>query len=92
MMNFPRELLRCPISAQAMKNAPGSVVTALQALQGAGALRTRGGEMAEPFEDGLLTTDESWFFPIRSGIPVLLAGEAIEMRGPIGAATRSGTM
>ena len=80
-MSFPIELLRCPISAQTMKAAPENVVRSLQERQRAGALRTRGGEVAEPFEDGLLTADEAWFFPIRSGIPVMLASEAIEMAG-----------
>ena len=80
-MSFPIELLRCPISAQTMKAAPENVVRALQERQRAGELRTRGGELAEPFEDGLLTADEAWFFPIRSGIPVMLASEAISAAG-----------
>ena len=78
-MSFPIELLRCPISAQTMKAAPENVVRTLQERQRAGALRTRGGEIAEPFEDGLLTVDGAWFFPIRSGIPVLLPSEAVAM-------------
>ena len=80
-MSFPIELLRCPISAQTMKAAPENVVRALQERQRAGELRNRGGELAEPFEDGLLTADEAWFFPIRSGIPVMLANEAVAMQG-----------
>ena len=78
-MSFPIELLRCPISAQTMKAAPENVVRTLQERQRGGALRTRGSEIAEPFEDGLITADEAWFFPIRSGIPVMLASEAIAM-------------
>lgn len=76
-MSFPIELLRCTISAQTLKAAPEVVVRALQERQRSGALLTRGGEAAEPFEDGLLTSDGVWFYPIRSGIPVMLAGEAI---------------
>jgi len=76
-MSFPIELLRCPISAQTMKAAPENVVRALQERQRSGSLRTRAGELAEPFENGLLTADEAWFFSIRSGIPVMLASEAI---------------
>ena len=76
-MSFPIELLRCPISAQTMKAAPENVVRTLQERQRSGALRARGGEIAEPFEDGLITADGAWFFPIRNGIPVMLAGEAI---------------
>jgi uncharacterized protein YbaR (Trm112 family) len=80
-MSFPIELLRCPISAQALKNAPESVVRPLQERQRSGALRTNGGELAGPFDDGLLTADGAWFFPIRSGIPVMLASEAIPVTG-----------
>ena len=80
-MSFPIELLRCPISAQTMKAAPENVVRSLQERQRAGALHTHGGESAEPFADGLLTADGAWFFPIRSGIPVMLASEAIAMHG-----------
>lgn len=69
-------LLRCPITGQAMKHAPENVVRSLQEGQRSGALRTHGGEVAEPFEDGLLSADGAWFFPIRSGIPVMLASEA----------------
>lgn len=60
-----------------MRAAPEHVVRSLREQQRAGALRTRGGEIAEPFEDGLLTADGAWFFPIRSGIPAMLADEAI---------------
>ena len=91
-MNFPIELLRCPISAQTMKAAPEILVRSLQQRQRSGDLRTRGGEIAEPFEDGLLTADEAWFFPIRSGIPAMLASEAIAMREPISAAPCGGAM
>jgi uncharacterized protein YbaR (Trm112 family) len=80
-MSFPIELLRCPISAQTMKAAPENVIRSLQQHQRSGVLCTRGGELADPFEDGLLTADEAWFFPIRSGIPVMLAREAIAMNG-----------
>ena len=78
-MSVPIELLCCPISAQTMKVAPENVVRLLQARQQSGALRTRSGESAEPFEHSLLTADDVWFFPIRSGIPVMIASEAIAM-------------
>ena len=79
-MSFPTELLRCPISAQTLQAAPENIVRALQERQRASALRTRGGEIAEPFDGGLLTADGAWFFPIRGGIPVMLAGEAVAMK------------
>ena len=76
-MSFPTELLRCPISGQAVNAAPEDLVRELQERQRAGALRTRGGEIAEAFDSGLLTADGAWLYPIRSGIPVMLACEAI---------------
>jgi uncharacterized protein YbaR (Trm112 family) len=76
-MDVPVELLRCPISGQAVTLAPENVLRELQERHKSGTLRTCGGDLAEPFEGGLLTADGAWFFPIRSGIPVMLAGEAI---------------
>lgn len=76
-MDVPVDLLRCPITGQAVTRAPEDLLRDLRQRQHAGALRTRGGENAEPFEDGLLTADGAWLYPIRSGIPVMLAGEAI---------------
>jgi len=79
-MNFPVELLRCPISAQAMKVAPEELVRTLQQLQHGGSLRNRSNEVVEPFEGGLLSAEGAWFYPIRSGIAVLLATEAVAQR------------
>jgi len=76
----PIDLLRCPITAQALRAAPENLLRELQERQQRGELRARGGEIAGPFEDGLLTADGAWFFPIRGGIPVLLADEAVELR------------
>ena len=76
-MSFPTELLRCPITGQAVTRAPEDLLRDLLQRQNAGGLRTRGGEIAEPFEGGLITADGVWLYPIRAGIPVMLAGEAI---------------
>ncbi len=73
----PVDLLRCPITRQTVAPAPEIVLRDLQRRQDCGDLRTRGGEAAEPFEGGLLTADGAWFYPVRSGIPVMIAGEAI---------------
>ena len=76
-MDVPVELLRCPLTGQTVKHAPENVLRDLQQRQQSGTLRNRYGEIAEPFESGLLTVDGAWFYPVRSGIPVMLAGEAI---------------
>ena len=85
-MNVPMEILRCPVSGQSLKNAPESTVQSLQDAQRAGTLRNRDGVACEPFEDGLLSSDGAHFYPMRGGIPVLLAGEAVEIRSPDSAA------
>jgi uncharacterized protein YbaR (Trm112 family) len=76
-MSFPIELLRCPISAQSLTPASEGLVRALQQLQGAGTLRNRAAVLVEPFEAGLLSENGGWFYPVRSGIPVMLAAEAV---------------
>ena len=77
-MDVPIELLRCPITGQTLRHADENLIREMQHRQQSDALRTCAGEVPEPFEGGLLTADGSWLYPIRSGIPVMLAGEAIE--------------
>lgn len=76
-MDVPVELLRCPITGQSVTRVPEDLLRILRQHQHDGKLHTRSGECAEPFEGGLLTTDGAWLYPIRSGIPVMLACEAI---------------
>jgi uncharacterized protein YbaR (Trm112 family) len=73
------ELLRCPITGKALKPAPEAVVSLLMESQRAGTLRNGEGAVPEPFEAGLLDDGEEWFYPIRTGIPVLLEGEAVKL-------------
>ena len=80
-MSVPAELLRCPITGQTVRRAEENVIRDLQQRQQSGTLHARGGEIAEAFDGGLLTADGAWLYPIRSGIPAMLAGEAIAMRG-----------
>jgi len=58
------------------------LVRALQESQRGGALRNRGDVLAEPFEAGLVTADGAWFYPVRCGIPVMLAAEAVAASRP----------
>jgi uncharacterized protein YbaR (Trm112 family) len=80
-MSFPIEMLRCPISGQPVTPAPGEVMHELQRTQLAGALRNRGAQLVAAFDGGLLAADGAWFYPVRSGIPVMLATEAVAMVG-----------
>jgi uncharacterized protein YbaR (Trm112 family) len=76
-MNVPIDLLRCPVSGQPLERAPADLVDRLRGAQREGALRNRDGEIVAQFEGGLRTIDGAWFYPLRAGIPVLLAGEAV---------------
>lgn len=78
-MNLPVDLLRCPISGHALKSAPADLLGRLRDEQGSGVLRNRDGAFAAKFEGGLMTVDGMWFYPIRDGIPSLLAGEAVPL-------------
>jgi uncharacterized protein YbaR (Trm112 family) len=79
-MSVPLEVLRCPISGQTVQRATEELVRALQDLQRKGSLRNRSDALAEPFETGLVSADGNWFFPVRGGIPVMLASEAVALR------------
>jgi uncharacterized protein YbaR (Trm112 family) len=81
-MTLPVDLLRCPITGQALKPAPAELLIRLREQQGGAVLRNRDGELVAPFEDGLVTMDCAWFYPIRGGIPVLLSGEAALLANP----------
>ena len=70
-------LLRCPITGETVAPAPEELLRSVNAAQRAGTLRNRNCGLPEPFESGLVTGDGAWFYPIRSDIPVLLAGEAV---------------
>jgi uncharacterized protein YbaR (Trm112 family) len=71
-------LLRCPETHQPLTTAPSELVAQLEAERLAGRLHDRAGQLvAEPVEGGLLRADGTLFFPIRGGIPVLIAAEAV---------------
>jgi uncharacterized protein len=71
------ELLRCPETRQRLEHVSREVLARLLAARSAGTLRTRAGAVPEPFEGALATLDGSRIYPIRGGIPVMLAEEAL---------------
>ncbi len=85
-MNVPVEILRCIDTGQSLRTASESLIRSLKDAQSAGTLRNRDGEVPASFEDGLVTPDGAWFYPIRTGIPVLLASEVIAVPGAKSAA------
>ena len=75
-------LLRCPVTKQSLTVAGPELVARLEALRAAGTLRDRAGNPFPgpgPIESGLVTADGGIFYPIRDGIPVMIAGEGVDL-------------
>ena len=74
------EILVCPDSRQAVREAPAALVDRVNAAIRAGRLSSRGGEaVREPIEGGLVREDGAWLYPVREGIPIMLIDEAIPL-------------
>ena len=73
-------LLRCPLSRQPLAVASPALLARLEAERAAGTLRNRAGlPPAGPIEAGLVRADGALFFPVCSGIPLLVADESVTL-------------
>ncbi|MBN1423292.1 laccase domain-containing protein [Candidatus Fermentibacteria bacterium] len=83
VMNVDPELvsiLACPETKEPVELAPHDLVTTLNEMIRAGAVKNRGGEpVAEPVDGGLIREDRRFLYPIREDIPIMLIDEAIEL-------------
>jgi uncharacterized protein YbaR (Trm112 family) len=76
------EILVCPDSRQAVREAPAALVVRVNSAIAGGRLSNRGGEpVREPIEGGLVREDGIWLYPVREGIPIMLIDEAIPLEG-----------
>jgi uncharacterized protein len=72
------EILRCPVSRQAVTVAPKDRLRALNAAVAAGELKHQDGREVEgELEEALVTVDGTRIYRVRDGIPIMLADEAI---------------
>jgi len=72
------EVLCCPETRASLKMADEGLIQSLNKAVSAGTLKNGCGEkVTEPLVEALVTEDGKRVYPIREGIPVLLADEAI---------------
>lgn len=71
-------ILRCPIDGKMLKIAEESLISGLNESISRGEIRSRQDQRVTlPIESGLLGGEGKWLYPIRNGIPTLIADEAI---------------
>ncbi|OYP35979.1 hypothetical protein [Rhodopirellula sp. MGV] len=72
--------VRCPITGQNLHPADDSLLTALNEKISAGDLRDRSDQLVgESLQGGLVSENAEYLYPVRGGIPSLVADAAIEL-------------
>jgi uncharacterized protein YbaR (Trm112 family) len=72
-------ILCCPLTRQELKPLHQGIVAALNQGIATGQIKNRSGHpVTEALEEGLITVDNQWIYPVRNNIPVLLIAEAIQ--------------
>ena len=72
------DILWCPETRGKLGMADEALLSTLNSAISAGSVKNVGGEkVTEPLTEALVTTDKKRVYPVREGIPVLLADEAI---------------
>ncbi len=73
-------MLRCPIAGSELQLAENSLIQRLQTAIERGEARDRlEQKVSEGIEGGLVDPGHTWLYPIRGGIPSLVAEEAIDI-------------
>lgn len=74
------KLIRCPLTQTSLRPASEELLSAVNRQIQSGTLTNRLGQAVEsPLEEGLVNADEHWLLPVRQGIAILVADQAIEL-------------
>jgi len=73
-------ILHCPVTHKGLGPAKPATLKSVNAAIAAGELSNQDGhKLQEPLDEALITDDGKVLYPLADGIPVLLAGESINM-------------
>ena len=73
-------ILHCPITHKGLGIAPRATLQAVNAAIDTGSLQKQDGQaLTDPLTEALLTDDGKVLYPVVDGIPVLLAGESVNL-------------
>ena len=73
-------ILHCPVTHKGLAPVKPATLKSVNAAIASGDLSNRDGHtLQEPLAEALVTDDGKVLYPVASGIPVLLAGESINL-------------
>lgn len=77
-------MMKCPVTGAKLRNAGQDLVEFCNREAAEGRLTDRDGNLTRtPIESALVNEDGSLLYPVREGIAVLIAGQAIPVRSEI---------
>jgi uncharacterized protein YbaR (Trm112 family) len=76
-------LLRCPIDGSPLEVIDAITLERINKSIKEGGMRDqRDQKIQTPMQSGLINRSGNWVYPVRDGIPSLIADEAIRLEGP----------
>lgn len=74
------DILRCPLTGQALRELTADELAGLNQRIEAGELLNRNGEPADTLSAALITDNLEWIYAVDDGVPVMLPDQALAAR------------